>query len=264
MIEHTTDRLFWTLASIIVGALILTIGVNTFPKATQNAIHPISGMLKQADTVGKSTTDAANQANQQVSSFTINPSDIHNKQPQKIEPGSTKETAVDMNDLGFEIYTKPNDDSAGIIAGYNGKQGSNVTIPEYIKGHGQVVKIVDINSNAFTNKGLTSVIIPDSVTSIDDETFKDNQLTSVKLPSHLQMLGEEAFANNKLTSIDIPTTLTDASIHTFYGNQIKSVSFHSEISCRVSLSNEIFDYGVQFPNATQYYPGYKEETQYDY
>lgn len=59
MMEHTTDRLFWTLTSIIVGALILTLGINAFPKATQSTLQTFSGMTKQADTA---TTTASNAA----------------------------------------------------------------------------------------------------------------------------------------------------------------------------------------------------------
>lgn len=49
MMEHTTDRLFWTLSAIIVAALLLTLSAKAFPKATQQAIAPITGLMKQAD-----------------------------------------------------------------------------------------------------------------------------------------------------------------------------------------------------------------------
>lgn len=58
MMEHTTDRLFWTLSSIIIAALLLTLGVKIFPKATSEAIHPMSGVVQSAD----KSTSAVDQA----------------------------------------------------------------------------------------------------------------------------------------------------------------------------------------------------------
>lgn len=49
MMEHNTDRLFWTLTSIIVGALMLTLSVKIFPQYTQSAIQPLQGIVRQAD-----------------------------------------------------------------------------------------------------------------------------------------------------------------------------------------------------------------------
>lgn len=49
MMEHNTDRLFWTLTSIIVGALLLTLSVKIFPHYTESAIQPLSGLVHQAD-----------------------------------------------------------------------------------------------------------------------------------------------------------------------------------------------------------------------
>ena len=61
MMEHTTDRLFWTLSAIIIGALILTLSAKAFPKATQSVIAPMSGLVKQADNAtSASVTNAIN------------------------------------------------------------------------------------------------------------------------------------------------------------------------------------------------------------
>lgn len=254
MIEHTTDRLFWALVSIIVGGLITTIGVNAFPKATQNAIRPISGVMRQADTVGNTANTAADQANRQVKSFNLNSID---KSSNNIA-GNTKDTAIDMNSLGFDVYSGIHDETRVTIASYNGKQGANVTIPKYIKGHGQILEVVGVGNDVFANKNLTSIKLADSITDIGDNAFKNNQLTSVDLPSHLQTIGEEAFADNKLTSANLPTTLNETSIHVFHNNPIKLVIFHSKSSCINAINEEIFDKNTEFPNATQYYPNYQD------
>lgn len=60
--EHTTDRLFWTLTSIIVGALILTISIKAFPSIAEGIMSPISRMESTANNTTTTVNSAANQA----------------------------------------------------------------------------------------------------------------------------------------------------------------------------------------------------------
>lgn len=63
MMEHTTDRLFWTLSAIIIAALLLTIGVKVFPKAASEVIHPMSGVVQSADKSTSALDNAISGAN---------------------------------------------------------------------------------------------------------------------------------------------------------------------------------------------------------
>lgn len=47
--EHTTDRLFWTLTSIIVAALVMTLGAKAFPKATSAITNQLQGTVYSSD-----------------------------------------------------------------------------------------------------------------------------------------------------------------------------------------------------------------------
>lgn len=78
---------------------------------------------------------------------------------------------------------------------------------EYVKD-GVTYKVVSIGDNAFKDCGLTSVIIPNSVTSISLKAFAVNQLTSVTMSNSVTKIGSGAFQSNQLTSVTIPNTVT--------------------------------------------------------
>ncbi len=79
--------------------------------------------------------------------------------------------------------------------------------------------LVEIGKNAFNGAGLTSVVIPDSVTTIASGAFKNNAaLKSVKLSAGLETIGAGVFAGcTALTSIALPASLKDLSADTFAG-----------------------------------------------
>jgi len=81
---------------------------------------------------------------------------------------------------------------------------TDVNIPPQING----VPVIGIESGAFWKKGLTSVIIPDTVTSIRSGAFSDNQLTSVTIPNSVTSIEDSAFRLNKLKNIVIPDSVT--------------------------------------------------------
>ncbi|WP_117590435.1 leucine-rich repeat domain-containing protein, partial [Flavobacterium psychrophilum] len=66
--------------------------------------------------------------------------------------------------------------------------------------------------------GLTSVTIPNSVTTIGDESFaRCSGLTSVTIPNSVTTIGDEAFADcSGLTSVTIPNSVTAIGEDAFY------------------------------------------------
>ena len=97
------------------------------------------------------------------------------------------------------------------ITDYDASCGSDVIIPKTINDY----NVTKIETKAFDDKQLTSVVIPDSVTLIRDYAFRNNQLTSVIIENGVKIINYEAFADNNLTAVTIPDSVTDLSCYAF-------------------------------------------------
>ena len=107
--------------------------------------------------------------------------------------------------------------------------------------------------------GLTSVTIPNSVTSIGDRAFSDcSGLTSVTIPNSVTSIGYEAFRDcTSLTSITIPNSVTSIGWSAFFGcsgltsvtipNSVTSIASHAFQRCSgltsVTIPNSVTSIG---------------------
>jgi len=89
------------------------------------------------------------------------------------------------------------------ILGYS-KTGGAVEIPREINGN----LVTAIGREAFRNKRLTEVTIPNSIVTIGNNAFDENQLTNVVIPNSVVTIGNEAFCCNRLTSITIGNSVS--------------------------------------------------------
>ncbi|WP_188998431.1 leucine-rich repeat protein [Paenibacillus nasutitermitis] len=131
-------------------------------------------------------------------------------------PVSTVHAAVD-GDFQYE----DNGDGTAIITDYTGDIGLSVVIPDLV---GSGLTVVEIGVDAFKNNQLTSLTIPNNVTTIGQGAFLDNKLTSLTLPDNLMTIGRDAFKNNQLTSLTIPNSVTSFGIGAFQGNELTSLT----------------------------------------
>lgn len=106
--------------------------------------------------------------------------------------------------------------TAVIVTRYRYKgTAADVTIPSCYKGK----PVTMIDHAAFFNSVVTSVTIPDSVTSIGDNAFGFcSQLTNISIPNSVTDIGFSAFAHcTSLKSITLPSSLSSISEALFSG-----------------------------------------------
>ncbi|MCR5352712.1 MAG: leucine-rich repeat domain-containing protein, partial [Clostridiales bacterium] len=86
------------------------------------------------------------------------------------------------------------------ITGYNGTD-TDIVIPSTLGGY----PVTAIGTEAFMESGLTSVVIPEGVTSIGDSAFMLNyNLYSVTIPQSVTYIGSSALSGCNLSTINVP------------------------------------------------------------
>ena len=155
----------------------------------------------------------------------------------------------------FDFKFTP-DNTAVIVTNYkyNGA-AADVTIPSRYQGK----PVTMIDHAAFFNSAVTSVTIPDSVTSISDEAFINcPKLTNISIPNSVTYIGFSAFSScTSLKSITLPSSLSFISGALFLGcSQLTTI--HIPVSV-TSIGNNAFADCPSLMTVT--YPGSK--TQWD-
>ena len=117
------------------------------------------------------------------------------------------------NEQLFDFEFTP-DNTAVIVKHYRGA-AADVTIPSRYKG--KPVTVIDPVA-FYNNSAVTSVTIPDSVTSIRDSAFLFcSQLTNISIPNSVTAIGSFAFDGcTKLESITLPSSLSTIQSYAFY------------------------------------------------
>lgn len=144
--------------------------------------------------------------------------------------------------------------TAVVVISYKGT-AADVTIPSRYQGK----PVTTIGHAAFFNSAVTSVTIPDSVTSISDDAFVNcPQLTNISIPNSVTSIGFFAFGScTSLKSITLPSSLSSISGALFSGcSQLTTI--HIPVSV-TSIGNNAFADCPSLMTVT--YPGSK--TQWD-
>ena len=152
-------------------------------------------------------------------------------------------TVVAIGDYAFTTF--------GVIptlTAYNNDY--KVSLLSYDSNNNYVVK--PLASGGVKGLGITSVIIPNTVTSIGESAFERNNLINVEIPSSVTTIKVGAFANNKLTNVEIPSSITGIGDYAFAYNKITSITFPDTLitlGCNVFYGNPIMGDGTySFPS----------------
>ncbi len=115
------------------------------------------------------------------------------------------------------------------VSDYTGN-GKSVKIPATYKG----VAVKGIGENAFEYcRSLTSITIPNSVTSIGNRAFSYcSSLTSIEIPDSVTSIGYYAFRDcDSLTSVTIPNSVTSINTQAFYScDSLTSVTIPDSVT----------------------------------
>lgn len=121
------------------------------------------------------------------------------------------------------------------ITGCTSSSPKNVAIPAEIGG----IPVTSIGNQAFFMKSISSLTIPDSVTSIGDSAFAlCFDLTSVTIPNSVTNIGAGAFAQNHLTSVTIPSSVISLGGSVFFAcKELTNVTIPNSVT---SISRGMF------------------------
>lgn len=140
------------------------------------------------------------------------------------------------SDSTVEVTHEGTIGSQGIYQGI--KYYGDIIIPPFVHNNGITYKVTSIGIAAFMQSYVQSVIIPNSVVTIEDFAFNQcTELKTVKFSNYITTIGNGAFQDcESLTSITIP-------------NSVNSVGYNSFFSCgsldTLIIGNSVSSIGQQ-------------------
>lgn len=158
-------------------------------------------------------------------------------------------------------YTANNDESTCYVSGHESNFSATIVIPESYEGR----RVTSIGSSAFDAffddcSGLTSVTIPNSVTSIGKGAFYFcTRLASVTIPSSIINIGEKVFMGcTSLSSVIIPNSVSSIGYDAFSGcSSLSSVVIGSSVTNidafafgNCPLLTNLYCYAEMVPNSS--------------
>ena len=131
-----------------------------------------------------------------------------------------KYVAIDQNNFYLDDIKYSVADDHLAVSGHSEEFNGNAKIYANITFKGTSYDVLEIGENAFSSilTKLTSITIPNSVTSIGESAFFCCGLTNITLPKSLENIGSFAFMNNDITSITIPNSVISVGECIWLGN----------------------------------------------
>lgn len=221
------------LAALLAASMVLTgSGITTFAQTANDEFVALEEVSIEDTSVESESTE--------ISTETVVPTEVSTEEAATevvsetettaetvvatTEEATTEEVALEALTAGDFEYSEYSSDKA-YITNYKGTD-SNVIIPSTIDGR----TVYRIGSNAFNNKNIVSVTIPDTVTTIDSSAFYNCAvMTTVNMGSGVTSIGSSAFAGcTSLEEITIPKSVTSINSNAF--DSVKRIIFEEGIT----------------------------------
>ena len=173
--------------------------------------------------------------NTSLTSFTVQ-GDPATVQPSVLAGNNALET-ISYNGTTY-TSADPNDDtcfttSGGTITGFlkgdlanikaNGEAclGADITIPSSIGG----TTITSLGSSSLSNRGFTSVNIPNTITTIGSFALYGNQLTEVIIPASVNSIGDYSLYNNQIAQATFQGNPATVGANVLRNNPVQSLTY---------------------------------------
>jgi hypothetical protein len=108
--------------------------------------------------------------------------------------------------------------------------GGVLVLPTTVVYGPDTYAVTSIGADAFKEKSITAVTLPDSLTSIGPAAFQNNSLDTVSIPSGVTSIGAYAFFLNGMGTVSLPATLVSIGNNAFGQNALTTVSIPSLVT----------------------------------
>ncbi len=127
-------------------------------------------------------------------------------------------------ELTFELLS----DGTYAVTGFTNEEATAVVIPATYQG----IAITTIGANAFkSKKNITSVTIPEGITTLKSQCFYGSGITSIVLPDTLTICEEGVFQQSKLESVTFGAGLSELPKNMFwFCSKLTSVSLPASVT----------------------------------
>ena len=142
---------------------------------------------------------------------------------------------------GIDYYLDQKNIKAHVTSKHSGQYSGDIVIPHYVTYNGMAYEVTSIGGAFRGCTGLTSITIPNSVTSIGDQAFYGcTGLTSVTIPNSVTSIEYGAFSGcTGLTSVSIGNSVTGIGDWAFSGcTGLTSVTIPNSVT---SIGDSAFD-----------------------
>ena len=90
--------------------------------------------------------------------------------------------------------------------------------------------LVKIGKDAFKDNSLTKIVIPSTVTEIGAGAFENNKITNLILEEGITTIASAAFRTNLITDLNLPDSVTTIGHSAFYSNKLEKIKFSKNLN----------------------------------